>query len=276
MQKIYGKCALCREECELSFEHIPPKAAFNSTPVKPVTGTGMLEEDRMPWDTSGLHFKNQQKGMGKYSLCEKCNNDTGSWYGDEYIKITRIIHAIISQSAEINECACVIKNAYPLRFIKQVLSMFCSINNYDDQRIEILRKFVLDKEAVGIDKTKYRVCMYMTNSNLIKYAPLSVIVKFGSNEHEYNVLSEITAYPLGFILYFDPPESFQHNGVDITHFADCSYNQIANIQMPICMYEVNDFFPTHYRSKEEIRQCIKKNKEMVENIKKLTNSFIVY
>lgn len=271
MQKIYGKCALCREECELSFEHIPPKAAFNSSPIKPVTGTGMLEEDRMPWDTSGLPFKNQQKGMGKYSLCEKCNNDTGSWYGDEYIKITRIIHAIISQSAEINECACVIKNVYPLRFIKQVLSMFCSINNYDDQRIEVLRKFVLDKESVGIDKTKYRVCMYMTNSNLMKYAPLSVIVKFGSNEHEYNVLSEITAYPLGFILYFDPPESFQHDGLDITHFADCSYNQIANIQMPICMYEVNDFFPTHYRSKEEIRQCIKKNKEMVENIKKLTN-----
>lgn len=42
-------------------------------------------------------------------MCEKCNNDTGSWYGDEYIKILRIIHAIISQSAEIKELLVLLK-----------------------------------------------------------------------------------------------------------------------------------------------------------------------
>ena len=35
-KKTIGKCALCGRIGELSFEHIPPKAAFNSTPARPV------------------------------------------------------------------------------------------------------------------------------------------------------------------------------------------------------------------------------------------------
>ncbi|MBP3477329.1 MAG: hypothetical protein J6K48_13600 [Lachnospiraceae bacterium] len=37
-----GKCALCIKEYELTFEHIPPRTAFNSTPVKPVTGNKIM------------------------------------------------------------------------------------------------------------------------------------------------------------------------------------------------------------------------------------------
>ena len=37
MPKKYGHCALCGKCGELTFEHIPPKSAFNKTPVKPVT-----------------------------------------------------------------------------------------------------------------------------------------------------------------------------------------------------------------------------------------------
>ena len=75
MAKHFGKCALCGQECELTFEHIPPRAAFNSTPTKPVSGEELLDDDRMPWDTTGLKYTNQQKGMGRYSLCPKCNNE---------------------------------------------------------------------------------------------------------------------------------------------------------------------------------------------------------
>lgn len=70
MSKHWGKCALCGKECELTFEHIPPRAAFNSTPARPVSGVEVLTEknlndkERLPWDTTGLRYQNQQQRHG--------------------------------------------------------------------------------------------------------------------------------------------------------------------------------------------------------------------
>lgn len=265
MSKHYGKCALCGKECELTFEHIPPRAAFNSAPAKPVTGEELLNNDRMPWNTTGLHYSNQQQGMGRYSLCRMCNNNTGSWYGEDYRIVAKTIHSVLSKPIEPKYQGLVIHKIHPLRFIKQVLSMFCSINNFEDERINIIRGFVTDKVAVGLDKSKYKVCMYLTRSQLMKYAPLSVVVRGGKGTCEAMVLSEITAYPIGFILYFNPTDTFHYDGLDITHFSDCNYDDVSDIQMPFCIYEMNDLFPTYYRSKDEIKQCIEKSKNRSEN-----------
>ena len=146
--------------------------------------------------------------------------------------------------------------------------MFCSINNFEDERIDTLRRFVTGKDAVGLDKSKYKVCMYLTRSKLMKYAPLSVIIKMKESAFESMALSEITAYPLGFVLYFDPTETFHYDGLDITHFADFEFNDVADIQMPFCIYEMNDFFPTYYRSKEEIQDCINENRKWAEEYAK--------
>lgn len=265
MPKHFGKCALCGSECELTFEHIPPRSAFNATPAKPVTGEGILKDDRMPWDTTGLPYKNQQQGMGKYTLCQTCNNNTGSWYGEDFRIVARVVHSILSEPMDPQYQAFGIRDIHPLRFIKQVLSMFCSINNFEDERIDILRKFVIDKDAVGLDKKKYKVCMYLTKSKLMKYAPLSVVLRMGETKCESLALTEITAYPLGFVVYFDPTDTFHYDGLDITHFSDCRYDDVADIQMPFCIYEMNDIFPTYYRSQEEIKQCIENNKERNED-----------
>lgn len=257
-----GKCALCRKDCyDLTFEHIPPRAAFNSTPARPVTGEGMLDDDRMPWDTTGLRYSNQQRGMGMFSLCQDCNNSTGSWYGDDYQIIAHVVASVLREKTDPKYNGFGIRNVHPLRFIKQVISMFCSINNIDDDRMDALRKFVLDKNAVGLDKSKYKLCMYLTMSNLMKYAPLSVVVRMGKSTLEAMALSEVTAYPLGFVLYFDPTDTYHYDGLDITHFATCNFDDVADIQMPFCVYEMNDIFPTYYRSKKEIEQCIEENKK---------------
>ena len=270
MGRHYGRCALCRKECDLTFEHIPPKAAFNSTPARPVTGDRMIgDEDRMPWDTTGLQYDNQQKGMGKYSLCEDCNNNTGSWYGNEYIFIARVIHSIISKPLPPEATGIGIKKVHPLRFIKQVLSMFCSINDLGDKRIDYLRRFVLDKNAVGLGKNKYKLCMYITNSHYMKYAPLSVVIRGannGSGPFESIALSEITAYPFGFVLYFNPTETWQYDGIDITAFAEYGFDEERDVELPLCILDVNDFLPTLYRTKENIVKTVKENKKRTEDL----------
>ncbi len=69
-----GTCHLCGSYGELSFEHLPPKKAFNNCSVK--------HYNYFMGITQG-NYNNQisQKGLGGYTLCKSCNGNTGSWYG---------------------------------------------------------------------------------------------------------------------------------------------------------------------------------------------------
>ena len=263
----FGKCVLCGKECELTFEHIPPRAAFNSTPVRPVSGVEVLTEknlndkERLPWDTTGLRYQNQQQGMGRYSLCATCNNNTGSWYGDAYVYFANVVHAAITNCSDKDPDGITIQGVYPLRFVKQVLSMFCSICNSDAPSFEPIKKFVLDKDAVGLDKNKYKLCMYFTRSTVYKQTGLMVSMKSTPVGIEIMTLAEITAYPFGFILYLDPFETWDYKGTDITACADCGYDDRCNISMPWKIEEMNDIFPESYRSREEIIELFNENRE---------------
>jgi hypothetical protein len=272
MAKRYGKCALCGQECELTFEHIPPRGAFNSTPARPVSGTELFKEStlnddsRMPWDTSGLRYDNQQQGMGRYSLCQNCNNNTGSWYGDMYVTFAHTVHTAIQNRKPDDPDGIGFKEVYPLRLIKQILSMFCSITNPSDSKMDDIRKFVLDKDAVGIDKTKYKLCLYFTNSTVMKYSGVMVVLRGNLSQPESMALAEITAYPLGFILHFNPTETWDYKGTDITECADYHYNEKCDIIFPWTIKEMNDIFPESFRSREEIKACIEKNRQFIDQL----------
>jgi 5-methylcytosine-specific restriction endonuclease McrA len=75
-----GECHLCGLIGKLLFEHVPPKAAFNNRPLVAKEIYQILEKGSFE-NTKGHIF---QKGAGAYTLCEKCNNQTGKWYGGAY------------------------------------------------------------------------------------------------------------------------------------------------------------------------------------------------
>lgn len=67
--------------------------------------------------------------MGLYSLCQECNNNTGTNYADEYIKFANTIgYAInkekIDKSVEV--FTIYLKDFYALRIITQIYEMFAS------------------------------------------------------------------------------------------------------------------------------------------------------
>lgn len=254
------QCALCKKKKKMTFEHIPPRAAFNSFPAKPVMGDRILGNNgRPPWDLTGLPFSNQQRGMGKESLCAECNNNTGAWYAKEYIRFANTIHEMLRNEEHVNWDTLELEGAYPLKIIKQVLSMFCSINEIDDDRFDYLREFVLDKRKVGIDRKKIKIYIYFIKSKLVKYNSLSVKLNL-NNPNLYKIISEITAYPLGFILYLDPKNGDKHEGIDITNFCDCEFDTKYKIVMPICIKDMNDIIPEYYRTKDEVLECIEENR----------------
>lgn len=257
----FGKCALCRRECELTFEHIPPRAALNWKPVKNVSGENFIGTERKPWDIANLPYTNLQRGLGRYSLCNECNNNTGSWYGEEYLRMAKAAYKMIAVRKEDPIESFVIKNFYPQRFIKQVVSMFCSINNCDDARMQPLREFVLDRNSTNLDKSKYKICMYFTESALLKQNGLSVTVNLFDAGIVAMAISEITAFPLGFLLYFDPIDEWEYRGIDITSFGTAQYDWHYDLEVPIIVFEVNSWITGDFRTKEEIETCIEESKK---------------
>lgn len=66
---MFGSCRLCGVEGRLSFEHVPPRAAFNDRPILLYKFDEILNlgPDKTP-STGGTI---QQKGAGAYTLCER-------------------------------------------------------------------------------------------------------------------------------------------------------------------------------------------------------------
>lgn len=132
MAKHEGRCALCGKHTELTFEHVPPKAAFNKDRVKSYSLLDSInDKDRLPWDVSGVPYTSLQKGSGFYSLCKECNNNTGALYGNAYRSMAYSIAHALSEYDETTHHAITLTKVPAHQFIKQILSMFCSLNGYD-------------------------------------------------------------------------------------------------------------------------------------------------
>jgi hypothetical protein len=143
-QKKIGPCCICGAEGKLSFEHVPPRSAFNDHPIL----VANIEELIGNWDgvISSMKGKIHQLGAGSYTLCEKCNTRTGAWYGPAFaewayqafrlLNFTRGAPTLYHQF-----------RIFPLRVIKQIVCMFFSTNGPGFRAVyPDLVKFVLNRE----------------------------------------------------------------------------------------------------------------------------------
>lgn len=261
--KLIGKCCICGKEKVLTFEHIPPNKALNDKEARFITGENVIQlvtsKDRMPWETDGLRYEQEQRGYGKYSLCADCNNYTGANYGNEYCKIAKEFAAYMYfHNDEIIEGSAInlkIKDFYPLLFIKQVLSMFCSTTEGLSDTNSSIREVLLKKEAY-IDNPDFKISMFLVKNNVTSWTGHNVML-IGLDK--IRSLSEIIAYPFGFILDFD--KNYEDKTLlDITSFLKYKYDEKAKFEITIPLYEKNMPFPTDFRTKEQVNEAVKKAK----------------
>ena len=83
-KKVFGRCHICGLQTDLTFEHVPPRSAFNDRPL-----VGCQLEKMMQDESLKLHDNPKgpifQRGAGAHTLCSRCNNDTGAWYGNAFV-----------------------------------------------------------------------------------------------------------------------------------------------------------------------------------------------
>ena len=260
-----GYCKLCGQFKELTFEHVPPKKAFNSSAVRVFPFDEVIKlytcsDGRMPWDISGLKGKIQQKGGGNYYLCRECNNNTGSWYIEEYTTLANTLNQMIRSNSLIkgNAYSFKILQMHPLRILKAVMTMFCDINHNcfgDDS----LRQFLLQKESQNFDANKYSVYMFLTSPNMSRLN--EIMAQYNLKDGSTVLASEIIVYPMGFALYINKPENFKPIGLCINDFCKFSYNHKCEVGFTNIPYiEINSQFPLDYRTKEQILSAIEDSK----------------
>ncbi|MGM9958249.1 MAG: hypothetical protein ACI32B_03260 [Erysipelotrichaceae bacterium] len=252
--KQYGKCMICGKEGELTFEHIPPKKAYNNTPTKTYGfdefNTLICDENRLPWDYSGLTYNNSQRGSGKFSLCEKCNNITGRYYGAEYSRIANdTISNFLMNESKVKEAKVlsVTYSMYPLRFIKQIISMFCSVTQGLVECFPEIKELLLNKEYV-IANPKFKVFMFfMKNQRDIIFGPICI----GNSEGNTIMLSSMDIYPFGFIFDYDGKYDNKKHLFDITRMLSFPYDKKAETEITAPIVERQMPFPLDFRTREE-------------------------
>lgn len=257
-----GKCHLCGKLTELTYEHVPPRKAFNDQRVFLHWGREILGRENFPWDFSGLKGKQHQRGVGWHTLCAKCNNNTGKWYGKDFIDFTHQGYVncqnflengrLINRSwVEIN-----FYRIYPLRIIKQIITMFFSINNpgLSNAHPE-LRALVLNKDKMGLSTKIFGIYVYVLMGDIARYIGISSILQ----SKDIRVLSELSAPPFGYVFEINPKTKEEY--CNVAFFAnEFHYNQQANLPLKIPVYESNTVFPADYRTKQEVMNDYIKNK----------------
>jgi hypothetical protein len=247
---MIGKCHICGNTTKLSFEHVPPRSAFNDRQV-----VYYLFEDvfNKPLDnlTNG---KISQKGMGGYTLCIKCNNDTGGWYGGAFSDFVFQGMRILQYTSS---CPSLYYNffIYPQRVLKQILCMFFSSCHAELQEAHPgLIRYILNK-----DETYYasdvRVFVYYNLSNRFRKTGLMVSANLAG---KMDVISEITFPPFGYVMSFNNTVPDKRL-TEITFFKNYSYNQWIDVPLKLNLLPVYTYFPCDYRSKTEVEEEIKKN-----------------
>ena len=243
--KRIGTCHICGEHGPLSFEHVPPRRAFNDRPVVRVD----FEEAMELGPDVAAKGPIQQRGSGGHTLCPRCNNKTGSWYGKHFIDWCYQGMDILVRSRG-NPTLIHLNYLFPLPVIKQIATMFFSINSdrFHTGNQELVR-FVLNREARGLSPT-FRFFVYYNTQGLIRSTGVMAAMKIGSAP---SLLSEFSYPPFGYMMTIDsdPPDN---RLFEITHFAHYAYNEFKVMTLKLPVLPTHLAIPGDYRTKKEIYQ----------------------
>jgi hypothetical protein len=249
---LIGECRLCGAVTELSFEHVPPRSAFNDRPIVDPDVKKLIESHDISI-LDRLSGKTQQRGAGGYTLCTSCNNQTGKWYGPAYAGWAYQGYDILSQ-ARGEPTLLYPFHLFPLRVFKQIVCMFFSANGpgFRAANQELVR-FVLNRDHKYIDP-KIRIFAYYTNSGRSRQAGITGMLELDElnmGVARSHVFSEISFPPFGYILAANSPPP-DRRLVDISFFAQFGYNDWVDISLRLPVLPIYSWLPGDFRSRNEV------------------------
>lgn len=245
-----GVCCICGTVGPLSWEHLPPKAAYNDQRV--------FEADMPKLIAAGVRFmdsiegKEVQKGAGTYSLCERCNNTTGSWYGPAYVSWAKQAALLVERSRGTLSMAYPY-HLFPLRIVKQVVTMFFSVcgPSLQAQHPDLVR-LVLNKEhrRVPDGLRFFAYLLHPTETTAFRQSGVTGLWQF-EKVLKSTLFAELAFAPFGFIMTIDGSVP-AGNLCEITGFAEESYKLWTTLFLRLPVHPVVSWLPGDFRTKDEL------------------------
>ncbi|MCX5748063.1 MAG: hypothetical protein NT062_36855 [Proteobacteria bacterium] len=239
----HGTCRLCGNVGDLTFEHIPPQKAFNN-----------LRTISLSWDQAmrlgpdePVKGKVDQGGVGMYTLCPSCNNNTGGWYARALVTWCYRGMDILERSKG-SAPLFHMRGCYPLRVLKEIMVMFCSVNPEMTDKQPWLRRLLLDTHGREWD-VGWRLFLYFNVEGKLRYSGTSGSFDFETGDT--TVMSEINYPPFGYVLVMDgaPPDD---RLTEITHFIRYGFDEMAELAMPMSVLSTHSKYAGDYRTRDQI------------------------
>lgn len=244
----WGVCSICGVYCQLTWEHVPPEAAYNSSRIRvgdPHKLLGARSREAMMTPQGRVN----QRGSGRFSLCEKCNNDTGSWYGPDYVNwaVQGMRHLLAAPNGSLMRLPFHIP---PGRVFKQILTMFASVcgPKFFGNRPELVR-LVLNRDVRGCPPDVRLYCYYHAlGSTFARQAGVTGLLRLDGPSSIY---AEMAFPPFGYLIALDSPVMDQRL-VDITFFAESGYNEYRDLFLRFPVLPTDSIFPGDFRTRTEL------------------------
>lgn len=253
-------CRICREREADSFEHVPPRKAFND---EPSTSYSLI--DWLAREEGGLEGgKVEQRGAGGAVLCRRCNNNTGSWYGSELVRAARAGARILSQLPldEIDESLepgyAQVKftqqpqvGPHPLRLAKQIIAMLLATSQLDfSLKNPELGDFVLERERTGLDP-RYQLYLALFAGPNARTTGLAARLDVAAGKSD--LLVEVAYPPFAYVMTVDsPPETIET--ANVTEMVNVGYKQMADLDLGMLIGFGHTPYPADYRTRAMIER----------------------
>jgi hypothetical protein len=195
-----GECCICGSIGKLTFEHVPPAAAFNDRRVFQAKIDELLGGKWTPGEpvTRG---KFVQRGAGRHSLAENATTIPALGMARRTSILSRQA-MILSHRSNGKMSLAYPYGIFPLRVLKQIIVMFFSACGPGLRKAHPdLVKFVLDRERrfVPSDIHMWAYLHDPVESTSTRQAGVTGLMSLGGDQH---VFSEIAFPPFGLIMSF--------------------------------------------------------------------------
>jgi len=259
MRKRRGRCAICGEVKDLTFEHIPPRRAYNDRTVSVLRGDKALNR-RLDEVVQG---QLQQRGSGAWITCADCNAKSGRWYVREYAQWVERGVDVLSKLGDADAqdartdpriIAVPFEGVRPLLFLKQVVYMILAVNGAGFSTAHPdLRRFVLNRDATGMSDACH---FYLA----LTWGPGSRFVGItgAGGRNGVSLLSEVAFPPFSCVMCLEQP----WHGLpvcDISEFARFTCTETTDIVMPLLLGFTHLVLPSDYRSRASIEGAVEMN-----------------
>jgi hypothetical protein len=266
----HGRCRICGEQADLTSEHIPPGAALNLGRLRVHTIEDWVNRqgDAMPGGVL------KQGGIRGYTLCKGCNDLTGAQYGDEYRRwAITILEMLATAGTNVHELDAEPTtrrgtitliggdgrpNPRPGAFIRQILSMMCSVSaGYDlAGRFPSIRAMVLDSTAGTLPAgMSIGLTIYLSTRSRV----VGPVLEVNTERRTWRWLMEVAHAPIAalMVLMSDRADDGPAHLCDISNFTQVSAKATGQVDASIEIGTAHHAQVGDYRTKAGVEADVR-------------------